>query len=211
MVGELTPEQEKRLGDITSLPESEQKEELERFLVELTPEQIESLRRNQAANRCPFCLIVEGKIPSFKVYEDDTLLGILDISPANRGHTILFPKQHSQNIIQLPDSEVAYLLSTANKLMHIITEAVGAKGSNLYLPNGIVAGQNAPHILVHLIPRFEKDGINFSWQPKRVSEEEMTEVKDLIISRGNNSLKKETSVVKPVRKRATTHEMERIP
>ena len=71
------------------------KEKLNEFLKTLNPEQIEFLK-SQQGSQCVFCAITEGKIPAKKVYEDDSLIGALDINPANKGHVILFPKVHSE-------------------------------------------------------------------------------------------------------------------
>src|SRR3989344_1601038 len=87
-------------GDFSKLKEEEQKKVLPEFLKKLSPEQIEYLKQQQAP-QCPFCLIAENKIKSKKIYEDNDIIAVLDINPANPGHTIVFPKTHYQILAQI--------------------------------------------------------------------------------------------------------------
>lgn len=154
---------------LEGLPPEEQQKRMQEIMAQLPPEEVEALRQQQ----CPFCMIVSGRIPAKTVYEDNLVKAVLDINPANKGHIIVFPKQHYQFLFMIPDNEVARLFQVANKLSKVAFEAVGAQGTNIFVANGQVAGQNAPHVLVHVIPRFENDKVGLVWQPKKIEEKEM--------------------------------------
>ena len=157
---------------LEGLPPEEQQAKMQEILSQLPPEEVEALKQQQ----CPFCMIAEGKIPAKIIYEDEIVKAVLDINPANKGHIIVFPKNHYQFLFMMPDNEVARIFQVANKLSKIVFELVGAQGTNIFVANGQVAGQNAPHVLVHVIPRFENDGVGLVWQPKKIEEKETDEI-----------------------------------
>lgn len=107
---------------------------------------------------CIFCKIVGGEIPSYKVYEDDNVLAFLDITPVNPGHTLVIPKKHYDNLVDMPDEEAKELLVAAKKIAVAVMAGTGAKGFNLNLNNGAVSGQLVGHVHFHIVPRFEGDG-----------------------------------------------------
>lgn len=122
---------------------------------------------------CEYCSAASDQN---KIYEDNKVIAFLASKPAAPGHIILISKKHYQIFEQLPDYEAAYLFNVANKLSTAIFEAIGAKGTNILIQNGTEAGQIIPHFSVHIIPREEKDKINFQWQAKQLTEEEMSTV-----------------------------------
>src|SRR3989344_8380612 len=125
---------------------------------------------------CIVCDIVAGRLPSKKVFEDEKVLAVLDVNGANPGHCFVIPKNHYPIIEQVPDEEIGLIFNTANKVSSAIFETLGAQGTNLFVANGIPAGQTVAHFLVNVIPRRENDGINLQWQPKQLDEEEMSTV-----------------------------------
>ncbi len=125
---------------------------------------------------CILCQIVEGKIPSEKIYEDDGVLAVLDMNGANPGHTFVIPKEHFTILEQVPDILVRKLFSIANKISSSLFETLDIQGTNLFVTNGIAAGQAVAHFMINVIPRKENDGINITWQPKQLSEDEMSTV-----------------------------------
>ena len=125
---------------------------------------------------CLLCQIIDGKIPSKKVYEDDLILAVLDVNGANPGHCFVLPKNHYPILEQVPDTEIAKLFQVANKISSAIFENLGAQGTNIFAANGVPAGQTVAHFMLHVIPRLENDEVNLQWQPKQLTEEEMSTV-----------------------------------
>ena len=169
----LSKEQIEELNEIAKFPQEKQRERLNEFLQTLTPEQIEFLKSNQGS-ACVFCGIIEGKIPAKKIYEDDYVMAVLDINPANRGHVVLFPKIHYEIMSLMKD--VGYLFNVANKISSAVFEATNAEGTNIFVANGLAAGQKAPHVVVHIIPRFKDDKVKFLWDKTDVPEKQMDEL-----------------------------------
>ncbi|MCQ1536572.1 HIT family protein [Methanosarcina sp. KYL-1] len=107
---------------------------------------------------CLFCKIVSGKIPSYRVYEDDSVYAFLDIYPASEGHTLVAPKKHFGNFTDMRAEDVTTLFEAARKITAAVEKAFSAEGSNIGINNGEVAGQEVPHVHVHVIPRKKGDG-----------------------------------------------------
>jgi histidine triad (HIT) family protein len=107
---------------------------------------------------CLFCKIIAGKIPSEKVYEDDTVFAFLDVFPASEGHTLVAPKKHFSRFTDMDAESVASLFEAARKITAAVEKAFSAEGSNIGINDGKVAGQEIPHVHVHVIPRRKGDG-----------------------------------------------------
>lgn len=107
---------------------------------------------------CLFCRIVSGELSSFKVYEDVSILAFLDINPASEGHTLIAPKKHFDKFTDMGAGDVAALFEAARKITFAVEKAFSAEGSNIGINNGKVAGQEVPHVHVHVIPRKKGDG-----------------------------------------------------
>lgn len=129
-----------------------------------------------ARENCLVCQIVGNRIPSKKIYEDDFVMAVLDVNGANPGHCFVIPKSHYPIIEQVPDAEIGRLFQVSNKISTAIFDSLGAQGTNIFVANGIPAGQTVAHVTVNVIPRKENDGINLQWQPRQLSEEEMATV-----------------------------------
>lgn len=107
---------------------------------------------------CLFCKIVAGEIPSNKVYETDKILAFLDITPVNEGHTLVIPKEHYENIFEIPDDILAFLAVELKHLSRAVQKATNSGGINIAMNNREVAGQVIPHAHFHIIPRYIADG-----------------------------------------------------
>lgn len=112
---------------------------------------------------CIFCKIVKGDIPSCTIYEDDDFKAFLDVSPANRGHALIVPKNHYDNIFEIDKAIAGKLFSLATDLAKAIKEETNCEGLNVVQNNGEVAGQTVNHFHLHLIPRFKGDKVNVKW------------------------------------------------
>lgn len=126
---------------------------------------------------CIFCKIVNGEIPSKSIYEDEDFRVILDLQPATKGHALILPKEHADNLYQLSDDVAAKVMVLAKKLAIGMTEKLGCDGFNLVQNNGETAGQTVMHFHLHLIPRYQQDGQNINWTPGRMSAEELEAVR----------------------------------
>jgi histidine triad (HIT) family protein len=123
---------------------------------------------------CVFCDIINGKIPSKKVYEDEDVLAILDISQLTYGHTIVMPKKHVENILEADDETIAKCMRTVHMLARQIKDNTGCPGLNVINNCGTAAGQSVPHLHFHIIPRYDKnDGFGYVETPH---EENLDEV-----------------------------------
>ena len=125
---------------------------------------------------CLICQIIGDSIPSYKVYEDDMALAVLDVNGSNPWHCFVMPKNHYPIIEQVPDAELSHLFSLANKISSSLFENLKVHGTNVFVTNGIPAGQTVAHFTINVIPRKENDGINLQWKPKQLTEEEMSTV-----------------------------------
>lgn len=106
---------------------------------------------------CIFCDIIEGKIPCFKLYEDNSVLAFLDISQVTKGHTLVIPKKHIETMLECDEETLAHVMKVARALGDHILHACDAKGMNILSNVHEVAGQSVPHFHVHLIPRYHED------------------------------------------------------
>lgn len=106
---------------------------------------------------CLFCGIVEGRIPSNKVYEDDDVVAFLDVHPAALGHTLLIPKTHAPRIEDLSSEQATALFNALHKIVGPIREAVSSDATTIGINNGPGSGQEIAHIHIHIIPRRRGD------------------------------------------------------
>lgn len=134
---------------------------------------------------CIFCKIAAGEIPSATVYEDDDFRAILDLGPAAKGHTLVIPKSHSDNLLSVEPDTAAKALKVISKTANAIKEALGSDGINVVQNNGEAAGQTVMHLHFHIIPRYKNDSVNIGWQPMKPSNEELAATADLIKEKMN--------------------------
>ncbi len=102
---------------------------------------------------CIFCKIIEGQIPCFKIYEDEKVLAFADINPITKGHTLIIPKIHAENIWEIPEEYLIAICGAAKKLAQAVKKALNPVGVAFLQLNGKGAGQVVMHYHMHLIPR----------------------------------------------------------
>jgi len=124
---------------------------------------------------CLFCKIISGEIPSSKVYEDENSVVFLDINPVNTGHILLVPKEHSRNIFDVKEETLKNLMPVLKKISMAVKEGVNADGVNVHINNEPTAGQVIFHTHLHIIPRFEDDGLKL-WQGEPYGGDKMEKV-----------------------------------
>ena len=126
---------------------------------------------------CIFCKIIAGDIPSATIYENDEFKVIQDRFPSGEGHALILPNNHVANIFEIDPEQAGRLLALAAKLAKAMKEVLGFEHMNILQNNGTVAGQTVFHFHLHLIPRWEGDGINIGWTPTEPTDEEIAAVK----------------------------------
>ena len=114
---------------------------------------------------CIFCQIVTGQIPSSKVYEDEEVLAFLDITQVTKGHTLVIPKHHYRNMLEMDAEAASSLFARVPKIAQQLREKLGASGVNIINNNEEAAGQTVFHTHVHLLPRFDAtDGLKLTFE-----------------------------------------------
>jgi histidine triad (HIT) family protein len=112
---------------------------------------------------CVFCEIVAGTAPAIPVYEDDDFLGILDIRPFTRGHTLVVPKRHSVDLTDTPAETLAGMLAVGQRIAQATRASeLSATGNNVAINDGKSAMQTVFHIHLHVIPRRDGDKLSFA-------------------------------------------------
>ncbi len=124
---------------------------------------------------CIFCKIVRGDISAFKVYEDSYTLAFLDIAPVTPGHVLVISKLHTANLDDVDDLMLAYMMRAVKKVGQSMRSTLGVKGYNVIVNNGQVAGQLVDHTHIHVIPRYDKDGLT-PWPQTKYKDDEARKI-----------------------------------
>jgi histidine triad (HIT) family protein len=115
---------------------------------------------------CIFCRIVAGEIPCTKLFEDDVTLSFMDISPLNKGHILIVPKEHYNTIVEADPELYAHLYGVVCRISKALQAALNPDGINILQLNGKAANQVVPHLHIHIVPRWHGDGLTISaWEP----------------------------------------------
>lgn len=125
---------------------------------------------------CIFCKIAKGEIPSATLHEDEEFRVILDLGPANKGHALILPKAHYENLYDLPDEMAAHAMILAKKIATKMKGILNCDGYNLVQNNGEAAGQTVFHFHMHLIPRYTDDHAGITWTPGTLTSEDRDEI-----------------------------------
>ncbi|AJA90200.1 diadenosine tetraphosphate hydrolase [Borreliella chilensis] len=117
---------------------------------------------------CIFCKIIKKELPCYKVYEDDLVLAFLDINPLSVGHTLVIPKEHSENLLSMDDKFNQRVLKVCKKISNALKKMNLSicSGINIHSSLGADAGQEVFHTHFHVIPRFKNDGFVFKRSDK---------------------------------------------
>ena len=132
---------------------------------------------------CIFCKIANGVIPAAALYEDDDFKVILDAGPASKGHALILPKQHYQDLCELDEAVGTRVLGLAAKLGKAMKSGLGCAGFNLVQNNGEAAGQTVKHFHMHIIPRYEGAPEMVAWKPGSVDPEEAEQIVEEVTAR----------------------------
>jgi histidine triad (HIT) family protein len=109
-------------------------------------------------NDCLFCKIGKKEIPAAVVHENDHVVAFLDIHPVAPGHTMIIPKVHAENMLDLPDEEVEHVFKAVKHVTGMLKRALSPDAFTIGINHGRMSGQMVDHLHVHVLPRFENDG-----------------------------------------------------
>lgn len=125
---------------------------------------------------CIFCKIIAGEIPSRRVHEDDHAVVFLDIGAWQRGHSLVVPRRHVDDLLQQP-AALTEIAPAIEQTARLLVDRLDADGINMVSSSGAVAGQEIFHLHVHLVPRYASDpGLRRLLVPKHPSDSELDAV-----------------------------------
>ncbi len=127
---------------------------------------------------CIFCKLANGVFPTNVIYEDDTFTVILDNGPATKGHALILPKEHYQDIFEIEEETLGKAMKLAKKIAVRQTEVLECDGVNVIQNNKEAAGQTVLHYHLHVIPRYVNDGQKMLWTPRESDADTLAEIKD---------------------------------
>jgi histidine triad (HIT) family protein len=129
---------------------------------------------------CIFCKLVAKEIPATMVHEDEHTFAFMDIGQVNPGHVLVTVKKHADNIFALDDSQAAAAFRTAAQVARAIRAAFAPQGLSVYQANGKAAGQTVFHFHIHLVPRYDADGMELTWPVKNPPREKLVDYAEKI-------------------------------
>lgn len=112
---------------------------------------------------CVFCMIANKEIPAKIIHEDDKFMAFLDLSQATKGHTLVIPKKHFDNVLECSEEYSSCILPFCQKVSKLLVEKLHADGINILSNCKEAAGQTVMHFHIHLIPRYEKDDLKIEF------------------------------------------------
>ncbi|MBQ7352270.1 MAG: HIT family protein [Clostridia bacterium] len=107
---------------------------------------------------CIFCKIISGEIPSYKIYEDENVYAFLDIADDIEGHTVVVPKEHCENLLDVSEETLSKVMLAVRKISKHYVDNCGYDGVNLLNNSGKCAEQSVFHLHIHILPRKDNDG-----------------------------------------------------
>jgi len=126
---------------------------------------------------CIFCKIIDGEIPAVRVLDEELVVAFMDINPSSKGHMLVVPKNHAENIFEIPESDLTALIKAVKRCAKAAKEALNAEGITILQLNGKASDQIVPHFHIHIIPRWENDGLSVStWEMKPGDMEQIQDI-----------------------------------
>ncbi|MGV8169197.1 MAG: HIT family protein [Candidatus Nanoarchaeia archaeon] len=131
-------------------------------------------------DKCIFCEIIRGKIPAAIIAENEGALCFLDVNPIAKGHCLIIPKKHFSDAFDIPEKDLNEVMQLAKKVAKTMKTKLGAEGVNILHASGKAAQQSVFHFHIHLVPRYEKDGLN-TWPKSKYKEKSLDAVKKSLL------------------------------
>ena len=133
---------------------------------------------------CTFCKILEGLLPSWRVYEDENSIAFLDKGQVTRGHTLVVPRRHAEDIWALSEDEARAVMRSVHRVARLLREKLSLLGLNVTQANGRAAWQEVFHYHVHLIPRDGNDAFRPPWRSTSPSKDQLIDVQQQLVREG---------------------------
>jgi histidine triad (HIT) family protein len=131
---------------------------------------------------CTFCEIVAGRLSSFRVLEDEHAIAFLDVRPFSRGHTLVVPREHANDIWAISEAAHGHVALMVHRVSALVKAALRPDGVNIRHSTGKAAGQEVFHFHTHVIPRWHGDDLSLSWSSASASRDQLEQVLELITS-----------------------------
>ena len=142
---------------------------------QLSQEEVQK-RMQLMKDNCVFCKMASKEMDAKIVFEDDVCFAVLDINPATNGHLLLIPKEHYMMLPMVSDEVLGHLSVISKYLTDLLKESMKCKDTTVFIANGKAAGQQSSHFMMHVIPRYEHDGLDFNLKGEKLSEEELNDL-----------------------------------
>lgn len=127
-------------------------------------------------DQCIFCAIAERTASAEVVQADDHTIAFLDIAPATRGHTLVIPRKHSQDVFEIDSEDIQRVAAMAKDVASRMPAALGCDGVNLLNSSGSAAWQTVHHFHMHVIPRYDNDPLKLPWTPGALGTEDLPQI-----------------------------------
>jgi len=131
--------------------------------------------------KCLFCEIVNNTISSLKIYENESVFGVLNIKPSTKGQVLIITKKHHSFLNSMSEKESNDLMNAIKSISTVISQVFQCSGINVIYSMGGSAGQRIPHVSVDLIPRYANDSVVIEFPESEINEQELYENQRLII------------------------------
>ena len=132
------------------------------------------------ASDCLFCGIVAGDVPAQIVDSDEHTVAFMDINPATRGHALVVPREHTSDLMEISDEDLARTNAAARRLARRMDEVLEPDGFNILNSCRPAAWQTIFHFHLHVIPRYDDDPLKLPWIPRGADEQEIAAIADRI-------------------------------
>jgi histidine triad (HIT) family protein len=127
-------------------------------------------------SECIFCKIIEGSLPSHKVFENEDCYAFLDIFPAGRGHTLVIPKKHVKDIHDADAQTYSKVASAAKEVADLLANKLESEGTTIFQMSREAGRQTVFHLHMHVIPRWKDDGLHKPWDIAPAADSDLREV-----------------------------------
>jgi len=132
------------------------------------------------ADDCIFCAIVAGELPAHMLESDEHTVAFMDINPATRGHSLVVPRAHADDLLDIADADLERTMVAARRLARRIEGALEPDGFNVINACRPAGWQTVFHYHLHVIPRYEDDPLKLPWIPRGAPEHEIAAIADRI-------------------------------